>query len=103
MVPCLAKYYFEHILIPCWYACTAAQPLGMVSKGEEDERGKESVRAIGRTYAAKVDRRGGHRAWWLGCESWSLGERARESGENQRSNERGSGGAAHLSPPRDRY
>jgi uncharacterized protein YndB with AHSA1/START domain len=28
----LAKYYFEHILIPCWYSDAADEPLGMFSR-----------------------------------------------------------------------
>jgi hypothetical protein len=29
-----AKYYFEHILIPCWYAGTAGEPRhGVNSEG----------------------------------------------------------------------
>src|SRR5712672_37492 len=36
---CLAKHYFEHILIPCWYAGTAVQPRGMVSKEKRMSEG----------------------------------------------------------------
>jgi uncharacterized protein YndB with AHSA1/START domain len=28
---CLAKYYFEHILLSCFHACTAGEPPGVVS------------------------------------------------------------------------
>jgi uncharacterized protein YndB with AHSA1/START domain len=43
---CLAKYYFEHILIPCWYAGTADQPLGWCEMGGMMSEGKNSCALV---------------------------------------------------------
>jgi uncharacterized protein YndB with AHSA1/START domain len=44
---CLSKYYFEHILIPCWYAGTADEPLGWCPKEKMMIEGKNSCALVG--------------------------------------------------------